>query len=476
MKNLTVENILHTTKGECRGLDGTPDFFKTEIENITTDSRAVTPGALFAAIPGERTDGHLYIASALEKGAVCVLAERIPEDFPAEEAQKVILVPSTLRALMELAEFYLKQLNIPVIGIVGSVGKTSTKEMTASVLSTKYQVLKTEGNFNNELGLPLTVFRLRERDEIAVLEMGISDFGEMRRLAKIARPDLILMTNIGTCHLDHLIDRNGVWRAKSEVFAYAKEGAKALLSGEDDILSGIHEVGGIHPLHFGLSRVDAFGQANDYYADEIEDHGFEGSSFRIHLPEVPEGFPAELKIPGRHMVQNAVAAAAAGALLGLSVDEIQRGLQEARNISGRFRMLNTNGRTFIDDSYNANPMSMKAALALLEKANGNGRKIAVLGDMGELGEESEKLHAGVGDFAASLAIDAVYCTGEKSKGIIDQMKKAESRQDICWFADRAEMVDYLKSSLKEGDVVLFKASHFMHFDQILAEVLAAYGT
>ena len=209
MKNLTLEHIAQVCNGTYYGPEGKK---QEEVQSIITDSRKAESGCLFVPIVGERVDAHKFIPQVMEAGALATLSERLLEnaDFP------YILVESSLQAVKNIAEFYLKQLNIPVVGITGSVGKTSTKEVIASVLSQKYRTLKTQGNFNNELGLPLTVFRLREEDEIAVLEMGISDFGEMTRLAKIARPDTCVITNIGTCHLENLGDRDGVLKAKTE--------------------------------------------------------------------------------------------------------------------------------------------------------------------------------------------------------------------------------------------------------------------
>ena len=257
MKGLTLRRIAEVCGGTYIGRESDQE---KEVTAITTDSRKAEKGGLFAAIRGERADGHDFIPSVFEKGALCVISER---ELPDAQGN-YILTGSTLDALKAVAEEYLEQLGIPVVGITGSVGKTSTKEMIAAVLAQKYRVLKTAGNFNNELGLPLTVFRLREEDEIAVLEMGISDFGEMHRLAKIAKPDTCVITNIGPCHLEFLGDRDGVLKAKTEIFDFLRPDGHIILNGDDDKLSTIQEVKGIRPVFFGIDK------ENTVYADRIE--------------------------------------------------------------------------------------------------------------------------------------------------------------------------------------------------------------
>ena len=265
MKNLSLQHIADAAHGRFVGLAHQKDV---EVSAIETDSRKVPKGGLFVAIKGERVDGHQFIDQTIESGALAVMTEEDlgPRPFP------YILVHSTLQAMKDVAEFYLQQLHIPVVGIVGSVGKTSTKEMTYSVLSRKYQTLKTEGNFNNELGLPITIFRLRSNHELAVLEMGISNFGEMHRLAKVARPNTVIMTNIGCCHLENLIDRDGILKAKSEVFDFIQPDAHIIINGDDDKLATITDVKGIKPITFGLTP------QCDFYATALQSRGLKGTS------------------------------------------------------------------------------------------------------------------------------------------------------------------------------------------------------
>lgn len=450
MKNLTLENIAKAVNGVYHG----PDAALTkEVQSITTDSRTVEAGSLFVPIVGERVDAHKFIPDVMAKGALATLSERELEDADYPYIQ----VESSLTAVKAIAEFYLQQLNIPVVGITGSVGKTSTKEAIASVLKQKYRTLKTQGNFNNELGLPLTIFRLREDDEIAVLEMGISDFGEMTRLTKIAKPDTCVITNIGTCHLENLGDRDGVLRAKTEIFQSMNQNGHIVLNGEDDKLATIKEYNGIKPVFFGLD------DHCDVYADEIEDKGLKGSTCRIHLGE--QTFSVLVPMPGIHMVLNALAAAAVGRIYGLTTDEIKKGIESIEAIKGRFRMIETENLLIVDDCYNANPMSMKASLDVLH--HGNGRRIAILGDMGELGENEAALHREVGVHAAQCGIDGCVCVGDLCKEMAQAAKETNPDFNVIHVDTREELLNHLSSYVQKGDTVLVKASHFMKFEEVV---------
>ena len=454
MKNLTLKNMAEV----CSGTLYAPEAAAlTEVTSITSDSRTVESGSLFVAIKGERVDGHKFIPNVMEAGALAVLSEQTLDlDIP------YILVESSLQAVKEIAEFYLAQLEIPAIGITGSVGKTSTKEMIASVLSQHFNTLKTLGNFNNELGLPLTIFRLRPEHEIAVLEMGISDFGEMTRLAKVARPNTCVITNIGQCHLENLIDRDGVLKAKTEVFDYMKTDGRAILNGDDDKLATVKEVHGQKPLFFGLNP------DFDFYADEIESCGLKGTKCRIHTPEA--SFDVLIPIPGRHMVYNALAGTAVGTVYGLTPEEIKAGIESLQSLSGRFNIIDTENCTIIDDCYNANPVSMKASLGVLQ--DGLGRKIAMLGDMKELGEHEAALHEEVGTYAASLNIDGVICVGDLMRHLANAVQSANPDMYVKHFDTLEELLNQLPALTKKGDTLLIKASHSMNFDKIVKALQA----
>ena len=453
---MTLANIA----AACGGIyHGKEEDRNKEVLSITTDSRKAEPGSLFIAIRGERVDGHDFVDSVFEKGAICVLSE---QELPEAEGN-YILTASTLQAIKDLAEFYRQQLSVRVVGITGSVGKTSTKEMIASVLSEKYKVLKTLGNFNNELGLPLTVFRLTEEDEVAVLEMGISDFGEMTRLAKIAKPDTCVITNIGTCHLENLGDRDGVLKAKTEIFKYVKK--NIVLNGDDDKLSTVKEYNGIRPVFFGN------GENASVTCENVESRGLKGMSCDICLKgKMAENgefqkFHVDIPMPGRHMVSNALSAAAIGRLYGLNAEQIKKGIESLEPVSGRFNMIETDKFLIVDDCYNANPMSMKASLDVLQ--DGLGRRVAILGDMGELGTDEVALHEGVGVHAGHCKIDACICVGPLAAHIAKKASETNPDLTVIQENDLESLLKNLNTYVKKGDTILVKASHFMKFENVV---------
>ncbi|NBH98591.1 UDP-N-acetylmuramoyl-tripeptide--D-alanyl-D-alanine ligase [Hominisplanchenecus murintestinalis] len=450
MKNMTPCRIAEV----CGGIyHGTKETGIREIESITTDSRQAAEGCLFVAVKGERVDGHDFIPSVFEKGAACVVCEREPE----HPSGSWIQVKSSLQAIKDMAEFYRKQLDIQVVGITGSVGKTSTKEVIASVLSEKYRVLKTLGNFNNELGLPLTVFRLREEHQIAVLEMGISDFGEMHRLSKIARPDVCVITNIGQCHLEYLKDRDGVLRAKSEIFDFMQPEGRIVLNGDDDKLSAVQEVKGVNPLFFGVES------GREIYADEIEPRGLKGIRCRIHAGE--ESFDVQIPIPGSHMVLNALAATAVGVSMGLTTGQVKRGIEKLQTLGGRFHMIEKGDMLIIDDCYNANPVSMKASLDVLKDADR--RTVAVLGDMFELGENEALLHGEVGAYAGEKEINLLICTGELSRYMAEEAIHTGGCETVVHVPNLERLMEVLPRLVQGDDTILVKASHGMHFEKVV---------
>ena len=449
MKNMTLENIAKACGGTYHGMEA--DRIK-EICDITTDSRQAKAGSLFVAIKGERVDAHRFIPAVFEQGALCVLCE----DAPAQPKGAYIQVESTLQAVKDIAEFYRQQFDIKVVGITGSVGKTSTKEIIASVLSEKFQVLKTLGNFNNELGLPLTIFRLREGDEVAVLEMGINHFGEMHRLSKVARPDVCVITNIGQCHLEFLGDRDGVLRAKSEIFDFVAPDGNIILNGDDDKLATLREIKGIKPIFFGNESGRAI------YATDIRSAGIKGVWCNIHVGE--ECFEVMVPIPGYHMVLNALAATAVGRSLDMTNEEIKRGIEKLESLSGRFHIIEANGITVVDDCYNANPVSMKASLKVLNDAET--RKTAILGDMGELGEEEQQLHEEVGAYLGTLDIQTAVCIGPLAAHLAEAAKKVKPQMQIFTAGSVEEAMEHLPEWICKGDTILVKASHFMHLQKI----------
>lgn len=456
LEQMTLENIAKACGGTYVGDDAQRG---SEITGAVIDSRQVEPGYLYIPIRGERVDGHRFIPDVFEKGALAVLSEE-PLENPAGP---YIQVASSEQALKDIAEFYRSTLSIKIIGITGSVGKTSTKEMISAVLSQKYNVLKTEGNFNNEIGLPLTILRIRREHEVAVVEMGISEFGEMHRIAKVAKPDICVMTNIGQCHLENLIDRDGVLRAKSEIFDFLKTDGHIVLNGNDDKLITVQEVKGVKPVFYYVEDGTAKKADLPYEitADAIENKGLRGLNANLHFPE--EVCQIHEPIPGVHNVYNACAAACVGRIMGLTNEEICEGIAHAKTIAGRTNLITLGDVLVIDDCYNANPVSMKASLDVLAQADG--RKIAVLGDMGELGENEREMHYDVGKYAANTGVDILFCCGTLSEELAKGAQRGHTK--VMYFADREKLTQTLINFVEAGDTVLVKASHFMEFPKIV---------
>ena len=331
------------------------------------------------------------------------------------------------------------------------------------MLSRKYYLLKTAGNFNNELGVPFTLFRIRQEHQLAVIEMGISDFGEMHRLTNMVKPNAVILTNIGSCHLENLKSRDGVLQAKTEIFDSLCEDGKVFCNGDDDKLITIKEVNGKAPIFFGLEK------HNQVRAEHIENLGLEGSRCTIITPM--GNIQATIPIPGNHMIYNALAAAAVGLHYGLSLEQIKEGIEGAQTVSGRFHLIHANNYTVIDDCYNANPVSMKASLDVLETALG--RKVAILGDMFELGEKEEELHYQVGQYAAGKNINLFICIGKLSKKLAEGIKAENGMIDnkkILIYETKEQWMEEKDATLQKGDTILVKASHGMEFSKVV-EVL-----
>lgn len=460
MKHLTLARIAESCNGVYMGPESEKD---TVIRGVVTDSRQVEAGFLFIPIKGARVDGHDFIPDVLEQGAAAVLSEKKLENCK----KPYILIGSGEQALKDIAKFHRSNLNIPIIGVTGSVGKTSTKEMIASVLSEKYSVLKTAGNYNNEIGLPLTLLRIQEEHQAAVVEMGISDFGEMHRLAEIARPNLCVITNIGICHLENLKTRDGILKAKSEIFDFLKPEGTIILNGEDDKLSTLKEIRGVRPVFYGFGENQTVQQ--DIYADNIRNLGLKGVETVIHTP--CGTMDVHIPIPGQHNIFNAMAATAAGLALHMSLEEIRAGIEAVETIGGRSNLIETGGLIIIDDCYNANPVSMRASLDVL--SNGLARTVAVLGDMGELGENEKQLHYEVGAYAAEKQIDTIFCAGPLSRETARGACDTNDWCEVFHFDSRDEMQSHLLEYLQEGDTVLVKASHFMDYPKVV-EALRAH--
>ena len=451
MKHMTIQNVTEACHGTFHG---NVPFLEQEIQGVAIDSRKIKPGYLFVPIKGAKVDGHTFIPQVMENGALVTLAEHPLEDGP----HPYILVDSCEQALKDIAAFYRNALDIKVVGITGSVGKTSTKETIASVLSQKYNVLKTEGNFNNEIGLPLTIFNIREEHKVAVLEMGIDHFGEMHRLASISQPDICVITNIGLAHMENLGSRDGILKAKTEVFDHLKPNACVILNGDDDKLCTVSSVQGKSPVFFGLSP------ERNAYADEIENLGLRGTNCTLHLSA--GSIRVHIPVPGEHMIYNALAAACTGLALGLTPEEIKSGIESLKTISGRTNLIETDSLLIIDDCYNANPISMKSSLDVL--ATASGRKVAIMGDMFELGPNECELHYITGSYAAEKQIDIICCIGELSRHAYSGAKAHATQSVVLYFETRQEFLEKIQNVIQKGDTILVKASHSMEFPEIVS--------
>ena len=414
------------------------------------DSRNLLPGQLFVALKGAR-DGHDFIPGALERGAAAVLCNHCDGDYPA------IVVEDTRKALGDIARGERQRIGMKVVGVTGSVGKSTTKEMIACVLETTYRTGKSPVNHNNDLGLPMAILALPENTQVAVLEMGMNHFREMAYLTSIAKPDVAVIINIGTMHIEHLGSMEGILKAKLEILEGMDNRGTVILNGDDQLLWNLREESEVRGIYFGSKNSRC-----KVCADEVQEE--EGKlRFRVNYGE--EWFLVELPVEGEHFVSDALAAITVGLQLGVSQEKIQDSLSHFRNMAGRQEIFEAKGRTIIKDCYNAGPESMAAALTVL--GNRTGRRVAVLGDMLELGTAAQAEHYRVGRIAAEKA-DLLLAYGPNSCRVISGavtggMPDGRARG----FEDQKELTETLRRLSKPGDVILFKGSNGMHMDHIL---------
>ncbi|WP_042454562.1 UDP-N-acetylmuramoyl-tripeptide--D-alanyl-D-alanine ligase [Neobacillus dielmonensis] len=436
--------------------DITP-FADVSVQGVTIDSRKIAAGNLFVPLIGEHVDGHKYVEESIRKGAAAAFWQKDvpnpPQDLP------IIIVDNCLTALQELARQYRKELPIRVVGITGSNGKTTAKDMTASLLSLKYKVQKTEGNFNNHIGLPLTVLGLSEDTEIAVLEMGMSGRGEIEFLTKLACPDAVVITNIGESHLLDLGSREAIAEAKLEILQGLKEGGLAVLHGDEPLLmERIHR-------YKGNVEVQTFGrnETNDLYPTSITQLQ-QGSRFKINASDKE----FELPVLGTHNIMNALATMLIARYFSIPFEEMNEGLKGIKLTNMRMELVEgRHGEKIINDAYNASPTSVMAAIELVANLQGYDRRILVLGDMLELGPQEEQYHIQVGERLNSDKIDLVFTYGLLGKHIAKGAASVLGEERVFAFTDKQSLIKALEPHLSENTLVLVKASRGMRLEEIV---------
>lgn len=461
MKNLTVKEIIEVTNGEL--INGKTDFV---CKNFSKDTRTIEKGDTYIAIKGETFDGNLFWKQALEKGAECVIVSEIQyeqNDLENFKDKTIIKVKDTLEALYEIAKLKRSFYKIPVIAITGSVGKTSTKDMVASVVSQKYKTLKTVGNNNNNIGLPFTILRLQE-EEAVVLEMGMNHLGEISLLTSIAKPDICVITNIGTSHIGNLGSRENILKAKLEILE-GTDNPVVIINNDNDLLHKWQEENKEkrNIFTYGIQELSDI-NAKDIMLKE------NSSEFTCEMKE--ENVKIEVPVGGEHFILNSLCAASVGKVLEIEMEKIKKGIEKFELTKKRMDISELkNGAKVINDAYNASFESMQASLKYLSEFKNN-RKIAVLGDMLELGEYSQKLHEQVGEEVYKNKIDILMCNGKNAKDIVKKAKEVGmSENNMYYFEDKEEMTNKLMEIVKQGDIILLKASNGMRFFDIAEKLV-----
>ncbi|MBC5635872.1 UDP-N-acetylmuramoyl-tripeptide--D-alanyl-D-alanine ligase [Ornithinibacillus sp. BX22] len=428
-----------------------------QIKTFFTDSRIVSEDALFIPIVGEKFDGHEFIMQALENGAIASLwdkSKQLPEGLP--EDFLIFYVDDTTKALQHLASCYRDEVNPIVVGITGSNGKTTTKDIVAAIAKEEYKTHFTDGNFNNEFGLPFTILSMQRDTEMLVLEMGMSSFGEIELLSNIAKPDYAIITNIGESHIEYLGSREGIAKAKLEIVSGLKKHGKLIIDGDEALLSHVHQ-------NENVVKV-GFSEHNDFIISNIEllreKTSFTGS----------DGIAYTVSLLGSHNAKNAGFGIALGELIGIDKDKIQHALNSLTLTGMRLEMLTgKNGVAIINDAYNASPTSMMAAIQVVQKMNGFSNKVLVLGDIYELGADSKSLHETVAD-AVNESISYIYTVGEDSAVIGRAVKRKYPEMIVKHFSQKEEVLPELRQHLNQDTLILFKASRGMKLESIIEEI------
>lgn len=441
MKRITLNEAANAVNGRLVQCENGGQY----ITNVAIDNRRIAEGGLFVPIKGERFDGHSFIDAAFEAGAVCTLSEREPKN-----PHPHIIVKDSRQAFLDLAEYYRGLLGVRLVAVTGSVGKTTTKEMIAAVLEKGFSVKKSEGNLNNQTGVPQTLFGIEPHHEAAVVEMGTNHFGEIASIAKAGRPDICVFTNIGDAHIEFLGSREGVLKAKCEMLPYMRENGTIIANGDDALLRRLKNE------HEGVITY-GFGENCDVRAVEITHESIEGTGFFIEFGgRRTEAF---VNSPGRHMVLNALAAYAVGKCFDMDDEKIALGIGSYSPIFGRMLTEKVNGLTLLNDAYNANPSSVKASLDALSIAKG--RRVAILGDMLELGDDAPMYHAETGAYALKKGIECVICVGTLSRHTFDAAKGVG-----VYFESKAELLSRVGELVRQGDTVLIKGSRGMALEDV----------
>lgn len=460
MKKMTIDEILAATCGEL--LEGCDETYITGVKH---DSRFCGKGDMFVAVIGKNQDGHKYIPEVVKNGCRTLLVSHT-DSWLQEVRDKtdiglnIIKADDTVHRMGDLAAYYLQSLNALRIAVTGSVGKTSVRDMTYFVLSEKYKTGRNLRNFNNDIGLPISIFRFDEDTGAVVLEMGMDNFGEIRRLSSIVKPHIGIITNIGVAHIEKLGTRDGIFRAKTEItdnILPASEGGALIYARDDEYLNPERIKGDFRQISVGTDG------RSDYVISDVDDFGLDGIEFTLEHEK--KAYKIRLGVPGVHNAVNATIAIAAGQLAGIDIETAAAGLAKADLTGSRLRRVTGKSVTVIDDTYNANPDSMKNALKVLEKSKCNGKKTAILGDMMELGERSRQMHYGVGIFARGCRIDKLITVGD----LAGEISKGASCVDIqtAHYDSKEELIKNVKTEIHSGDLILVKGSRGMKMEEIV---------
>ncbi|MDS1004806.1 UDP-N-acetylmuramoyl-tripeptide--D-alanyl-D-alanine ligase [Clostridium sporogenes] len=456
MEFIKLEEIIKAVNGELV-ITGEKD----EYNSVSTDTRKIKKGDIFIALKGENFNGNNFVETAIEKGAdLCIVSELVFDKEKINKSSYVVKVENTNKALLDLAKYYKSKLGIKVVAITGSTGKTSTKDLVAAVLSEKYKVFKTEGNFNNEIGLPLMICKLDKSYDIAVLEMGMNHFNEIHNMAEAAKPDIAIITNIGISHIENLGSRKNILKAKLEVTDFFDNDNALIINGDDDLLSDfesdkykVYKIGTENKFDFNGQKLILEEESIEF--DILEQGKIAYKNFKVN-------------VPGKHNVLNSLTAIACAKILDMDYEDIQNGIKNLKATSMRLDIIRENGFTIINDCYNASPDSMKAAIDVMENINGK-RTIVLLGSMMELGNESYKAHREVSEYAKEKGIDLLFSIGEFNEAYREGFEEV-NKDNYKSFLNNKEAAKYIKNIIRDGDVILVKASRAMRLEEIVEEL------